>query len=184
MRPLIELLAEPDGWAKLIDRYDHYSLLGYLIEQGRQRAAISLLGPLFNLEGRFHFSLVEWFSHCHEDVFGDLEYIDDGADTLAERVRAGADARRPARGGGPRDRAGPRRRRRPLPGRRRHRGLRHRRRVHRDRPDRAAAAHGDQRPRRRQVRSRSGTSTTVAPTRSSCSSAAAGGSTTTRSPTA
>jgi len=26
---------------------------------------------------------VEWFCHYHEDVFGDLEYIDAGADTLA-----------------------------------------------------------------------------------------------------
>ena len=42
------------------------------------------MGPLLNLEGRFHFSLVEWFCHYHEDVFGDLEYIDAGADTLAE----------------------------------------------------------------------------------------------------
>ena len=83
MRPLIDLLAEPGGWEKLIDRYDRYSLLGFLIEQGLSDAAISLLGPLFNLEGRFHFSLIEWFSHWHEDVFGDLEYIDDGADTLA-----------------------------------------------------------------------------------------------------
>ncbi len=46
------------------------------------------MGPLFNLEGRYHFSLVEWFSHWHEDVFGDLEYIDAGSDTLAGRVRA------------------------------------------------------------------------------------------------
>ena len=44
--------------------------------------ALSLMGPLLNLEGRFHFSLVEWFAHYHEDVFGDLEYIDEGADTL------------------------------------------------------------------------------------------------------
>ena len=30
------------------------------------------MGPLLNLEGRYHFSLVEWFAHYHEDVFGDL----------------------------------------------------------------------------------------------------------------
>ena len=46
--------------------------------------ALWLLGPLFNLEGRFHFSLVEWFTHWHHDVFGDLEYIDAGSDTLAD----------------------------------------------------------------------------------------------------
>ena len=50
--------------------------------------ALWLLGPLFNIEGRFHFSLVEWFAHWYDDVFGDLEYIDAGADTLAARVRA------------------------------------------------------------------------------------------------
>ena len=33
-----------------------------------------MLGPLFNLEGRYHFSLVEWFAHYYEDVFGDLVY--------------------------------------------------------------------------------------------------------------
>ena len=83
MRPLIDLLCRAGRLAETHRPYDHYSLLGYLIEQGLSDAAISLLGPLFNLEGRFHFSLIEWFSHWHEDVFGDLEYIDDGADTLA-----------------------------------------------------------------------------------------------------
>ncbi len=48
------------------------------------------MGPVLNLEGRFHFSLVEWFCHYHEDVFGDLEYIDAGADTLAGVFRADA----------------------------------------------------------------------------------------------
>jgi monoamine oxidase len=33
-------------------------------------------------KGRYHFSLVEWFSHYYEDVFGDLVYIVDGADSL------------------------------------------------------------------------------------------------------
>ena len=83
MQPLIDLIAEPGGWERLIERYDRYSLLGYLVERGLSDQALSLLGPLFNLEGRYHFSLVEWFSHWHEDVFGDLEYIDAGADTLA-----------------------------------------------------------------------------------------------------
>jgi monoamine oxidase len=41
-----------------------------------------MLGPLLNLEGRYHFSLVEWFSHYHEDVMGDLVFMEDGADTL------------------------------------------------------------------------------------------------------
>ena len=82
MAPLIELSGQTDGWVKAIERYDRYSLLGYLIEQGVSEGARALMGPVLNLEGRFHFSLVEWFCHYHEDVFGDLEYIDAGADTL------------------------------------------------------------------------------------------------------
>ncbi len=83
MQPLIDLAAEPGGWAKIVARYDHYSLLGFLMERGVSEQALWLMGPLFNLEGRFHFSLVEWFTHWHEDVFGDLEFINDGADSLA-----------------------------------------------------------------------------------------------------
>lgn len=84
MRPLIDLAAQPGGWDQIIDRYDRYSLLGYLNERGVSEPALWLLGPLFNIEGRFHFSLVEWFAHWHDDVFGDLEYIDAGADTLSD----------------------------------------------------------------------------------------------------
>jgi monoamine oxidase len=82
MSPLIELVKEPGGWDKVIERYDKYSLLGFLLDQGVTEQALWLLGPLFNIEGRFHFSLVEWFAHWYDDVFGDLEYIVDGADTL------------------------------------------------------------------------------------------------------
>lgn len=84
MRPLIDLVAQPGGWGRLIEEYDRYSLLGYLVERGVSEPALWLLGPLFNLEGRFHFSLVEWFAHWHHDVFGDLEYIEAGADTLSD----------------------------------------------------------------------------------------------------
>jgi monoamine oxidase len=82
MQPLIDLVGQPGGWDAVIAQYDRYSLLGYLLERGVSEAALWLLGPLFNLEGRFHFSLVEWFAHWYDDVFGDLEYIDAGADTL------------------------------------------------------------------------------------------------------
>ena len=84
MQPLIDLVAQPDGWNQVIAQYDRYSLLGYLLERGVSEQALWLLGPLFNLEGRFHFSLVEWFAHWYDDVFGDLEYIDAGADTLPQ----------------------------------------------------------------------------------------------------
>lgn len=82
MQPLIDLAAQPGGWDRIIERYDRYSLLGYLNERGVSEQALWLLGPLFNIEGRFHFSLVEWFAHWHDDIFGDLEFIDAGADTL------------------------------------------------------------------------------------------------------
>jgi monoamine oxidase len=84
MAPLIELAARPGGWNEIIERYDRYSLLGYLTERGVSEQALFLLGPLFNIEGRFHFSLVEWFAHWHDDIFGDLEFIDAGADTLPQ----------------------------------------------------------------------------------------------------
>ncbi|MET0773838.1 MAG: FAD-dependent oxidoreductase [Candidatus Limnocylindrales bacterium] len=83
MQPLIDL-ADAGDWEGLITRYDDYSLLAWLIEQGVSEGARAFLGPLFNLEGRFHFSLVEWFIHWHHDIFGDLEYIEAGASTLAE----------------------------------------------------------------------------------------------------
>ncbi len=98
MEPLTELIAEPDGWRRIIEHYDGYSLLAFLIERGVSEQAISLMGPLLNLEGRYHFSLVEWFAHYHEDVFGHLSYIVDGADALPERVRAGARRRTPGSG--------------------------------------------------------------------------------------
>ena len=115
--------------------------------------ALWLLGPLFNLEGRFHFSLVEWFTHWHDDVFGDLEYIDDGRGHAARGVRARCCSTTPAwaprstRSSSGRDGVT-----RPLP----RRGRDAQSRSTADEcivtvPVRAAAAHGDQRPRRREV---------------------------------
>jgi len=82
MRPLIDLIAEEGGWERIVAAHDHYSLLTFLIERGVSEQALSLIGPLLNIEGRFHFSLVEWFAHYHEDVFGDLVFINAGADAL------------------------------------------------------------------------------------------------------
>ena len=83
VQPLIDLMdSGPDGWKKVIAEYDRYSLIGYLKERKVSEEAISLLGPLLNLEARFHFSLVEWFTHYYEDVFSNLEYIAAGADAL------------------------------------------------------------------------------------------------------
>jgi monoamine oxidase len=84
MAPLIELAGQPGGWDRIVEQFDRYSLLGYLLERGVSEQALWLLGPLFNIEGRFHFSLVEWFAHWYDDVFGDLEYIEAGSDTLPD----------------------------------------------------------------------------------------------------
>ena len=83
VQPLIDLMdSGPEGWTKVVAEYDRYSLIGFLKERKVSEVAISLLGPLLNLESRFHFSLVEWFAHYYEDVFGDLEFITAGADAL------------------------------------------------------------------------------------------------------
>jgi monoamine oxidase len=82
MQPLIDKIDEPGGWDYLVNHYDSYSLIDYLRESDLSDAALAMVGPLLNLEGRFHFSLVEWFSHYYENVFGDLVYIEDGADAL------------------------------------------------------------------------------------------------------
>ena len=87
MQPLIDLVAEPHGWEQVVAKYDGYSLIGWLNERGVSEQALWLLGPLLNLEGRFHFSLVEWFTHWHDDVFGDLEFIDAGSDSLPNAFR-------------------------------------------------------------------------------------------------
>ncbi|MEU4804190.1 NAD(P)/FAD-dependent oxidoreductase [Actinosynnema sp. NPDC023587] len=85
VQPLVDIMEneEPDkAWHRLLTDYDKYTLLGYLKERGLGDGALAMLGPLFNLEGRYHFSLVEWFSHYYEDVFGNLVYIEQGADCL------------------------------------------------------------------------------------------------------
>ncbi|MEU7526688.1 NAD(P)/FAD-dependent oxidoreductase [Saccharothrix sp. NPDC042600] len=85
VHPLVEVMEndEPDpAWHRLLTDYDRYTLLGFLKERGLSDGALAMLGPLFNLEGRYHFSLLEWFSHYYEDVFGDLVYLPAGADAL------------------------------------------------------------------------------------------------------
>jgi monoamine oxidase len=82
VQPLIDLMDGPGAWERLIAEYDSYSVLDYLRSSNLSDAALAMIGPLLNLEGRFHFSLVEWFMHYYEDVFGDLVYLEDGADSL------------------------------------------------------------------------------------------------------
>ena len=82
MQPLIDIMSQENGWERLINDYDEFSLIDYLRESDMSDAALSMVGLLLNLEGRYHFSLVEWFSHYYENVFGDLVYIEDGASSL------------------------------------------------------------------------------------------------------
>ncbi|MGB5597050.1 MAG: NAD(P)/FAD-dependent oxidoreductase [Crocosphaera sp.] len=85
VQPLIDIVEGEDkesAWQHLVKDFDQYSLIGYLKFRGLSEAALSLLGSVLNLESRYHFSLVEWFTHYYEDVFGDLVYITDGADSL------------------------------------------------------------------------------------------------------
>ncbi|MBM4408294.1 MAG: FAD-dependent oxidoreductase [Chloroflexi bacterium] len=88
MQPLIDLVEQPGGWLRLVDEYDTFSLIGWLNHRRVSEQALWLLGPLLNLEGRFHFSLVEWFTHWYDDVFGDLEFIDAGSDSLPKAFGA------------------------------------------------------------------------------------------------
>lgn len=85
VQPLIDIMENEDhdtAWERLLKEYDGYSLIRYLKERGISHGALSLIGPLLNLESRYYFSLVEWFSHYYENVFGNLVYIVDGADSL------------------------------------------------------------------------------------------------------
>ena len=45
-----------------------------------------MIGPCLTSRP-YHFSLLEWFAHYYEDVFGDLVYITDGSDAC-RRLRA------------------------------------------------------------------------------------------------
>ncbi|MDJ0754640.1 MAG: FAD-dependent oxidoreductase [Ardenticatenaceae bacterium] len=98
IQPLIDIIEGENGWERLINEYDEYSLIDFLYESPLSDEATAMIGPLLNLEGRYHFSLVEWFSHYYEDVFGDLVYIEKGADALPnafapylmDRIRLGA----------------------------------------------------------------------------------------------
>jgi monoamine oxidase len=85
MAPLIAIMEDYDedaAWGLLLLNYDKYSLIGFLKERGLSDGAIAMIGPLYNLEGRYHFSLLEWFAHYYDEVMGELEFITGGADSL------------------------------------------------------------------------------------------------------
>ena len=84
VQPLREEIEGGQDWMQFVKNHDHESVISYLAGQGIDGQTLELLGPTMNLEGRSHFSLVEWFAHYYDDVFGDLVYIDDGADTLID----------------------------------------------------------------------------------------------------
>ena len=97
--PLREEIEGGQDWAQFVKNHDHESVISYLASRGIDGKTVESLGPTMNLEGRSHFSLVEWFAHYYDDVFGDLVYIDKGADTLVDafgsdllnRTRLGAE---------------------------------------------------------------------------------------------
>jgi monoamine oxidase len=102
VRPLMDIMAgneEDVAWEYLLAEYDQYSVIDFLKLRGLSDQAIAMIGPLLNLEARFHYSLTEWFAHYYEDVFGDLLYIVDGANSLPDafgpllmdNIRLGAD---------------------------------------------------------------------------------------------
>jgi len=85
VQPLVDIMEgspPTEAWQRIAAEFDHFSLIDYLRMRGMSEQAIAMLGPLMNLEPRLHFSLVEWFAHYYDDVFGDLVYIEDGADAL------------------------------------------------------------------------------------------------------
>lgn len=74
---------EDEGWDRLLKDYDQYSLLAYMRGPGGlSNGAIALLGLLSNMEGRYHFSFLEWFAHYYDKVFGELVYVAAGSDCL------------------------------------------------------------------------------------------------------
>ncbi|MGI9557961.1 MAG: flavin monoamine oxidase family protein [Solirubrobacterales bacterium] len=99
VEPLRAEIESGEGWREFVRRHDKDSVISYLARRGIRGETIELLGPTMNLEGRSHFSLVEWFLHYYDDVFGDLVYIDAGAETLVhqfgpellDRTRLGAE---------------------------------------------------------------------------------------------
>ncbi len=84
IRPLVEQIQGDGDWMQFVRDHDRHSVISYLAERGLPSGSMELLGPTMNLEGRSHFSLVEWFAHYYDDVFGELEYITDGSDTLVD----------------------------------------------------------------------------------------------------
>jgi monoamine oxidase len=85
LAPLHQLFQENDHAVArqlLLERYDELSLIQYLRQSGLDTEQLALMGPLLGLEGRYHFSLVEWYLHHRADLFDDLEYLVDGADQL------------------------------------------------------------------------------------------------------
>ena len=135
---------------QLVEQYDRYSLLGYLIERGVSEGARALHGPAAQPRGSLPLLARGVVLPLPRGCLRRPRVHRRRRRYAAERVLARAHRRHPLGRRGPRHRAGAERRDRALPGRGRHRGRGDGRRVHRDRAVRAAAAHGDRRPRHRQ----------------------------------
>ena len=86
VQPLVDQIETDGDWAQFTRDHDHHSVISYLMDSGLPPGSMELLGPTMNLEGRSHFSLVEWFAHYYDDVFGELTYIRDGGDTFVDAL--------------------------------------------------------------------------------------------------
>ncbi|MFM7267828.1 MAG: flavin monoamine oxidase family protein, partial [Cyanobium sp.] len=87
LAPLHKLFEQHDpttARALLLRDYDELSLIQYLRRAGLSTEQLAFIGPLMGIEGRYHFSLVEWFLQHRADLFGQLEYIVAGADQLIQ----------------------------------------------------------------------------------------------------
>ena len=85
LTPLHQLFQHHDeetAHSLLVERYDNQSLIQYLSRSNFDSEQLALMGSLLGLEGRYHFSLVEWYLHHRAHLFDDLEYIVAGADRL------------------------------------------------------------------------------------------------------
>ena len=117
MRPLIDLVAEPGGWEKVVERYDRYSLLGFLVERGVSEQALAAAGPALQPRGALPLLAGRVVRPLARGRLRRPRVHRRRGRHARRRVRPGAAQRHAAGRRGPRHRAAPGRRRRPLPGR-------------------------------------------------------------------
>lgn len=83
-KPLYDLVEErgDEVWDEIIDRYDSFSLRGYLRHSGWSEGAMEMLGIMGNVESRMNSSFVSYLHHEYSSTFSDMVYLTDGSDAL------------------------------------------------------------------------------------------------------